>query len=70
MKNADEFTIEILPDGSLKLETDDVSQANHTNAENLLREMSKLCGGPTAIRHKHGRTGHHAHAHGSKAHQH
>lgn len=67
----DKFTVEILPDGTLKLETDEVSTANHTNAENLLREMSKLCGGPVAIRHKHGKAGHnHSHGHGQGQHTH
>lgn len=69
----DNITIEILPDGTLKLETDDVSIANHLNAENLVREMASLCGGPTAIRqkHTHGRQRHsHSHGHGKEAHQH
>jgi hypothetical protein len=67
----DTMTIEILADGTLKVETDEVSLANHTNAENLLREMNKLAGGPTAIRHKHGKHAHnHSHSHGNKAHQH
>lgn len=70
--NADTITIEILADGTIKIETDEVSLANHTNAENFLREMNKLAGGPTAIRHKHaGKPGHgHSHGHGNKAHQH
>lgn len=69
--SADKITIEILADGTLKLETDEVSLANHTNAENLVREMSKACGGPAAIRHKHGKAGHgHSHGHGQGQHQH
>jgi hypothetical protein len=67
----DQIEIEILPDGTLKLQTDDVSLANHTNAENLVREMSKLCGGPAAIRQKPGKHAHgHGHSHGHGAGQH
>lgn len=69
--SADKITVEILPDGTLKLETDEVSMANHTNAENLLKQIASDCGGPTVIRHKHGKAGHsHSHSHGNKAHQH
>ena len=41
----DKFTIEVLEDGTIKTETDQVSQANHQNAENFLKEMGRLCGG-------------------------
>lgn len=68
----DVMTIEILENGDYRIETDEVSAANHVGAENLLREMGRLAGGPTAIRNKHaGRPGHgHSHSHGSQAHQH
>ena len=42
---ADIIKIKILDDGSLKIETSKVSGANHTNAEGLLREMTKAMGG-------------------------
>jgi len=41
----DSITIEILPDGSIKTETDGISGANHSNAITLFREMAKLAGG-------------------------
>ena len=42
---ADVIRVKILDEGSLKIETDKVSGANHTNAEGLLREMTKAMGG-------------------------
>ena len=41
----DEISIEILPDGSLKVTTSKVSGPNHINAESFLNEMSRLSGG-------------------------
>jgi hypothetical protein len=61
--NQDEIQIEILPDGSLKIETDEVSAANHMSADDLVKFIERLAGGETQVKHKH------THAHG-KAHQH
>ena len=61
---ADTLDIEILPDGSLKILTEDVSSANHRNAEDLLSFMAKLSGGERKKekrKHEHVHT--HAHAH-------
>lgn len=55
----DKFKVEILADGTFKVTTDKVSSANHVNAENLLREMFKLAGGPCDIKHRHGKQIHH-----------
>ena len=42
---ADEIKIDILPDGTIKIETDKVSGPNHTNAEGFIREIFRLAGG-------------------------
>lgn len=42
---SDKLTIEILPDGTLKSSADGISQANHDNAENFLRNVATLAGG-------------------------
>ena len=42
---ADEIKISVLPDGTIKIETDKVSAANHTNAEGFIREIFRLAGG-------------------------
>lgn len=54
----DKFTLEILPDGSFKVTTDKVSDANHINAENFIKEMFRHAGGEVEIRHRHGRQDH------------
>lgn len=41
----DKFSLEILPDGTIKTTTDAVSAANHDNAESFLRTIAKLAGG-------------------------
>ncbi len=41
----DSIQVTILPDGSIKMETDKVSGPNHVNAESFLREVIKLAGG-------------------------
>lgn len=68
----DTFTIEILPDGTIKTLTDAVSGANHANAEEFLRFVARQCGGETtrtrrsdvnvslkAAFHEHTADGHH-----------
>lgn len=57
----DEIKIEILPDGTLKVETDKVSMANHTTAEKLIDDLVEDMGGEVEReRKKH----HHDHNHG------
>lgn len=41
----DRLTFEILSDGTIKSSADGVSQANHDNAENFLRNVATLAGG-------------------------
>ena len=42
----DEIEIEILPDGTLKITTDKISQANHRNADELMEFLAQKMGGP------------------------
>lgn len=65
---SDKLLITVLDDGSLKIETDKVSMANHTNAEGLIREMVKAMGGNSERKAKHGHVlhthdGEHYHEH-------
>ena len=41
----DAFNIEILPDGTIKSETDKVSGPNHQTAESFLKTLATLAGG-------------------------
>lgn len=66
----DTIKIEILGDGTIKVETDQVSPANHVNAEAFLREMARLAGGVTDIKAKHGHLHGHVHKHGTEYHTH
>jgi hypothetical protein len=69
----DTLKITILPDGTIKTETDKVSMPNHANAEAFLRETARLAGGTTTVKakqgHHHHHTGHGAHEH-DHAHDH
>lgn len=49
---ADIINVEILPDGSLKIETDKVSMPNHAGAEALLRDMTTAMGGEAVRKRK------------------
>ncbi len=69
---ADQMTVEILPDGSLKITTDPVSAANHGGAEKMLLEMFKAIGaeaGDIETKHRHGKK-YHGHSHSEGEHQH
>ena len=63
---SDTIKITILDDGTIKTETDEVSVANHSNAEGFLRDMQKLAGGTVDSKHKQG----HSHTHGNMTHSH
>lgn len=43
----DKLRIEILDDGTIRTTTDNVSAANHANAEAFLRYLAELAGGST-----------------------
>lgn len=62
---SDKVKITILQDGSIKVETDEVGQANHTSADKLLGLLAQLAGGKTESIRK-GKT----HSHGHITHTH
>jgi hypothetical protein len=62
MTDSDLIKITILPDGTIKVSTDEISPDNHASAAAFLREMSRLAGGDTTIEAKHGHTHEEAHA--------
>lgn len=64
---ADKMEIEVLDDGTLKISTDQISTANHTNAEGLQRELIKVSGGEVDRQKK---AGMHYHEHGGVYHSH
>jgi hypothetical protein len=67
---SDKMRITILPDGSIKVQTDEISAPNHMEAEALLARLEELAGGKTEVEHaghEHGHT--HTHADGT-THQH
>jgi len=64
---SDTMTIEVLEDGSLKIETSKISMANHTNCEGLIRELVTGMGGKS----QRVRKGMHTHMHSQEqAHEH
>jgi hypothetical protein len=65
----DIIKVEVLEDGSLKIETDAVSMPNHAGAESLLREMSKEMGGK-ADRTRKVKVGQTIHEHSHDGHTH
>ncbi len=54
----DKIEVEILPDGTIKVTTDPISQPNHVGADRLLALFGELAGGAVTItkRAKHGHT--------------
>jgi hypothetical protein len=64
---ADEIKITILEDGTIRIETDQVGQANHTSADKLLEQMARLAGGQTETVRK---SNTHTHHHHGVAHSH
>lgn len=63
----DEITITILEDGTIRMETDNISGPNHLNAEQFLAQVGRLAGGETkstrkSAAHTHATEGiHHTH---------
>jgi len=62
---SDEVRIQILKDGTVKMETDGVSAANHSSAEQFIRETNRQLGGKSTRKarkgHSHSGLGHHSH---------
>ena len=50
----DSMNITILEDGTIKVETDKISQVNHMTAEAFMRNMATACGGHQERKHKQG----------------
>ena len=60
---ADVFNIEVLEDGSLKIDSGKISPMNHMTAEAFLRNVNAACPGGTQTRkHKQGMIGAALHA--------
>ena len=57
----DSIKITILEDGTIKVETDEVGQANHASADRFLAEMARLAGGQTETTKKPHTHSHHGH---------
>lgn len=67
--DSDKMTIEILPDGTIKTTTDEVSAPNHDNAESFLRGIAQLAGGE-CTREARGEHVHDHHHHHEDGHSH
>jgi hypothetical protein len=62
MAGKNEMSIEILPDGQLRIETGDMQGVNHRSADEFLKELQRLMGGDVSTKkapHAHG----HNHSH-------
>ena len=53
----DGMLITVLPDGTLKIETDKISAANHASAEAFLRDANSMMGGEVTKKRKGGLLG-------------
>lgn len=58
----DTMNITVLDDGSIKIETDKISQVNHMTAEAFLRNVAQAGGGQQTRQHKRGIIGAAVHA--------
>lgn len=59
----DKITFTVLEGGIIKTVTDEISMANHGNAEDFLRSVAQVMGGVWKIFHRHGRGAYHTHDH-------
>ena len=59
----DTIDIQILEDGTIKSTTDPISAANHQTAEQFMRDLTTLTGGPTKRERRAGTTHTHHHHH-------
>ena len=53
----DTLQVEVLADGTVKVDSGPVSQQNHMNAEAFMRNMAQACGGKQERKHKQGFAG-------------
>ena len=73
MKAPDKITFEVLKDGTVKIDTDGISPANHKSADDLIAFLNGLLGGESTTTKK--RMGHlhsvmHEHEHTGGGHSH
>ena len=67
----DTMNIEVLEDGTIKVDTGPISPANHMTAEAFLRNVATASGGKQERKHKHGILGTAAHEiHHALGHEH
>jgi len=66
---ADKMIFEILEDGTVKVNTDKISDKNHANADDVLELLEDILGSTRKTEQKEGHTHTHHHHHGKK-HQH
>lgn len=64
---ADKMNISILEDGTVRVETEGISQANHYSADEFLQMIERLAGGEVQSKAKEGHT---THTHGKLIHSH
>jgi hypothetical protein len=64
----DKMSITILPDGTIKIETDKISGPNHLSAEKFVKAVNELAGGDTTATRKVGAM--HSHLHNAHTHTH
>lgn len=64
----DIIDVTILDDGSIKIETDKISPANHVGADALVKTITEKLGGKMKIQPKGGKAHHHHHEHEHKHH--
>jgi hypothetical protein len=70
MMNDDTIKISILPDGTIKIETDKISGPNHLSAEKFVKAVQELAGGTTQATRKVGAMHQHDHVHDTSTHSH
>ena len=66
----DKIKYEILEDGTVTIDTDQISGPNHLSADELLRQLSDLLGGGVEVRHKKSSLHQHSHSHDHDHHHH
>ena len=66
----DTIRFEILEDGTVSIETDAISGANHHSADELLAALGDMLGGTTETKQKRGHVHKHRHAHGEHHYHH
>lgn len=67
---SDKMTITVLPDGTLKTVTDEISAPNHDDADAFIKAVARLCGGATTSKPREDVVHAHVHHHGEHSHSH